>query len=241
MRNVGALPWVVRPIFLRSNKTVHFAAGTLVVAKRGEFHATNASLFNVGYSYHFVPNATHTCPATHTTCNTPQKCCPYGAVSNVSLLGERGATFRMWRSDYSDPTKYTKGEWRHGVYICGGSHHVRVEGLRIERTGGDGICVGAGQAAVDIAVRNVTCDSNYRQGMSVVNVRGLVVEDSVFSRTAGTDPQAGIDIEPSLDYFYETNITFRRCRFLYNTGAAFKISAGHLLNASTFTLLVEDR
>ena len=59
VRNVSGLPWVVRPIFLRSNKVVRFAAGTLVVAKRGEFHATNASLFNVGYSYHFVPNATH--------------------------------------------------------------------------------------------------------------------------------------------------------------------------------------
>ena len=59
VRNVSGLPWVVRPILLRSNKVVRFAAGTLVVAKRGEFHATNASLFNVGYSYHFVPNATH--------------------------------------------------------------------------------------------------------------------------------------------------------------------------------------
>ena len=49
----------MRPIFLGSNKTVRFAAGTLVVAKRGAFHATNASLFNVGYSYNFVPNATH--------------------------------------------------------------------------------------------------------------------------------------------------------------------------------------
>jgi hypothetical protein len=43
-------------------------------------------------------------------------------------------------------------------------------------------------------------------------VRDVVVEDSTFSRTLGTDPQAGIDIEPSLDYFDETNITIRRCR-----------------------------
>ena len=43
---------------------------------------------------------------------------------------------------------------------------------------------------------------------SQVNVRGLVVTDSTFSRTVGTDPQSGVDIEPDLDYFYETNITF---------------------------------
>lgn len=63
----------------------------------------------------------------------------------------------------------------------------------------------------------------HRQGMSVVNARDLVVEDSIFSRTAGTDPQAGVDIEPSLDYFAETNITFRRCSFIQNKGSAFKI------------------
>jgi hypothetical protein len=74
-----------------------------------------------------------------------------------------------------------------------------------------------------------------------VNVRGLVVTDSTFSRTVGTDPQSGVDIEPDLDYFYETNITFSRCKFLENLGSAFKISAGRLLNFSApFTVLVED-
>ena len=101
VRNVSGRPWVVRPIFLRSNKTVRFAAGTLVLAKRGEFHAKNDSLFSIGYSYHFN--------CTKGTCG-PHKCCASGAVSNVSLLGERGATLRMWRSDYADPTKYTKAE-----------------------------------------------------------------------------------------------------------------------------------
>ena len=98
-----------------------------------------------------------------------------------------------------------------------------------------------------------------------MNVRGLVVTDSTFSRTVGTDPQSGVDIEPDLDYFYETNITFSklsrsrwhlgcilprvpaislrtgRCKFLENLGSAFKISAGRLLNFSApFTVLVED-
>ena len=71
----------------------------------------------------------------------------------------------------------------------------------------------------------------------------MVVEDSIFSRTHGTDPQGGIDIEPSAGHpwFHETNITFRRCSFLYNQASAFMIDAGDLLNTSTaFTLLVED-
>ena len=35
--------------------------------------------------------------------------------------------------------------------------------------GGDGICLGAKNVAVDVVVRNVTCDRNYRQGMSIIN------------------------------------------------------------------------
>lgn len=53
--------------------------------------------------------------------------------------------------------------------VLGGSSHIHIEGLRIELTGGDGISIGAGMAAVDVVVRNVTCDRNYRQGMSVIN------------------------------------------------------------------------
>ena len=98
VRNGSGRPWVVRPIFLRSNKTLRFAADTLVVAKRDEFHAKNASLFNVGYNYHYNctsgPTTAHCGPVAIT-----HKCCVSGAVSNVSLRGERGATLRMWRGD----------------------------------------------------------------------------------------------------------------------------------------------
>lgn len=224
VRNVSGLPWIIRPVFLRSNQTVRFGSNTLVLAKRGEFHAKNDALLNIG-----CPDDDHGHLCQH-------------RIINVTLQGEPGTTLRMWRSDYSNSSLYTKAEWRHGLNIAGGSSGIHIEGLRIELTGGDGICIGDGQnPSVDVVVQNVTCDQNYRQGMSVVNVRGLVVSDSTFSRTVGTDPQSGVDIEPDLDSFYESNITFRRCNFLKNLGSAFKISAGRLLNFSyPFTLLVEE-
>eukprot|EP01052_Picozoa_sp_SAG31_P013901 SAG31_NODE_848_length_11534_cov_8.897463_11_plen_504_part_00 len=221
VRNVSGLPWTIQPVFLRSNTTVRFAAGSLVVARRGAFHAKNDSLINIG------------CATVGATCPT---------VTNVSLVGGLGATLRMWREDYANPKLYSKAEWRHGVSVAGGSQHVRIEGLRIELTGGDGICLGDGSApSVDTLIRHVHCDRNYRQGLSVVNVRDLVVEDSRFTRTVGTDPQSGCDIEPSHNSFFESNLTFRRCGFFENLGTAFKVNAGVMLNYSApFTLLVED-
>ena len=118
VRNVSGQPWIITPVFLRSNQTVRFGAGALVLAKRGEFHSKTASLLNLG-----CPDASH-------------GLCHRASPTNVSLLGEPGATLRMWRSDYGNQSLYSKAEWRHGVNIAGGSKGVRVEGLTIELTGG---------------------------------------------------------------------------------------------------------
>ena len=118
VRNVSGLPWIITPVFLRSNQTVRFGARALVLAKRGEFHSKTASLLNLG-----CPDASH-------------GLCHRASPTNVSLLGEPGATLRMWRSDYGNLSLYSKAEWRHGVNIAGGSKGVRVEGLTIELTGG---------------------------------------------------------------------------------------------------------
>ena len=137
-------------------------------------------------------------------------------------------------------------------------------GLRVERGVGDG-----SSPAVDVVVRDVVCDRNYRQGMSVVrhhrayrrvvsrwlrlhtdartasqvNVRGLVVTDSTFSRTVGTDPQSGVDIEPDLDYFYETNITFSKLsRSRWHLGCILpRVLASGLHSSKSASDIVADR
>ena len=49
-----------------------------------------------------------------------------------------------------------------------------------------------------MVIRDVVCDRNYRLGIAVINVENLLVENCVLENSAGTDPQAGIDLEPDL-------------------------------------------
>ena len=161
LRDHGA-PWAVRPLWIRRDDlTVTFAAGVVLLAKRGEFHAPVLSLLAVA------------------------------GARNVTLRGLPGAgrggmpTLRMWKQDYANESLYSKAEWRHGLWIgrrkasphptppslhsptplltpaprppqgsgcpagenCGAqrpTQSCRVEGLRIEASGGDGACSPAG-------------------------------------------------------------------------------------------------
>ncbi len=60
-------------------------------------------------------------------------------ISNVTLCGYR-ATLRMWKKDYQS-APYEKSQWRHALELRNFTG-VRVLGLRIESSGGDGIYVG---------------------------------------------------------------------------------------------------
>lgn len=178
----SARTWIVRPLHLtRNDTTLVFAPGALVLAKENEFHGPNDNLF--------AAFATH----------------------NLTISGYR-ATWRMRRADYNNSKLYSKSEGRHGLNLMGCRDTI-VEGLRIELSGGDGISVWKGHkwspqgrvdfcpyrndvqcACVHLLIRDVVCDRNYRQGMSVMLAENLAVENSIFSRTAGTLPAAGLDI-----------------------------------------------
>ena len=64
--------------------------------------------------------------------------------------------------------------------------------LSIEQTGGDGIYV---DQCVRVHIRDVRADGNYRQGMSIIGAKHMLVERCNFSNTNGTAPSAGVDIE----------------------------------------------
>ena len=138
------------------------------------------------------------------------------SCTNVTIRGGEGSTLRMWKKDYQGPD-YKHGEWRYALRIhkC---KNVLVEGLTIVESGGDGI----GVTGTDITIRNCVCDRNHRQGMSVFNVRNLLVENCVFSNTQGTPPQAGVDIEPDSAGERLENVVFRNCKSFGNAGAGFE-------------------
>ena len=186
-------PWVTRPLFVRSNnQEIVIEKGVELVAKRGEFLGLNDCLF---------------------TCRN---------VTNVTIRGY-GALWRMHRADY-DAKPYAKGEWRHSLAILG-SDHVTVEGLTLLESGGDGVYIatGAGYRQVgppptDIVLRDLVCDRHYRQGISVISARRLLIERCVMKNTFGTPPAAGIDFEPNDKDEELVDCTMRDCTLVNNQG-----------------------
>jgi hypothetical protein len=191
VENMGS-PWIVTPIQLASNQEIVFEEGVEILAKRGEFHHKNASLFSAR------------------------------GVENVTLRGY-GATFRMWQEDYDNPDLYSKAEWRHCVQIRG-SRNVSVFGLTLRDSGGDGIYVGRGgdlDTNFDVHIKDVVCDNNYRQGISVITAEDLLIEDTIMRNTSGTPPQAGIDFEPNRPEERLVNVVMRNCLTENNNSAGY--------------------
>lgn len=110
------------------------------------------------------------------------------SVSNVqifggSLVGERKGHLG------------NGGEWGMGLDVRDSSA-VTVVGTVARDAWGDGFYIG-GKANSDIHFCGVVADGNRRNGMSIVAAKGMTVLSSRFINTAGTSPQAGLDIEPN--------------------------------------------
>jgi hypothetical protein len=103
--------------------------------------------------------------------------------------------------------------------------------LRIAETGGDGIYLGVATRGVpcrDVVIRRVECVANNRQGISVISVDGLLIEDCVLRDTFGTAPQSGIDFEPNGADEQISNVVMRRVTSENNAGDGFQFYLGNL-------------
>jgi parallel beta-helix repeat protein len=129
-----------------------------------------------------------------------------------SLLGER--------------TTHTGsgGEWGMGVNIVN-SHNVVVEGMTIKNMWGDGIYVGGSSPSTNISICSVIADNHRRNAISIVTANGVVVKNSTFQNTNGTNPMAGIDLEPNTGGSV-SNVNVSGCKFLGNASVGILIYAG---------------
>ena len=195
-----AAPWAVTPLTLRSDLELVLAEGVEIVAKAGAFLPKGDSLMRAAN------------------------------VENLTIRGEgAGATLRMRKPEYWE-APYEKSEWRHGLSILS-SKNVKIENLRIAETGGDGIYLGVATRGVpcrDVVIRRVDCVANNRQGISVISVDGLLIEDCVLRDTFGTAPQSGIDFEPNRDDEQISNVVMRRVLAENNAGDGFQFYLGNL-------------
>ena len=195
-------PWITDKIRLASNQEIVFEKGVEIVAKKGAFLGRGDALFSL-------------------IC-----------VSNVTLRGY-GATLRMRRSDYDAPP-YAKAEWRHALNIQSCAN-IRVLGLTLTESGGDGIylgCQGEQGPNRDVLIRDVVCEKNYRQGISVISAENLLIENTVMRDTAGTAPEAGIDFEPNRSGERLKNCVMRNCVTSNNRGDGYDLYLPNLTRAS---------
>ena len=209
--NVGK-PWIVRPIRLESNQAIVFEKGVVVEAKRGEFKGRNDSLFSIKEK------------------------------EDVVLRGH-GAMLRMHRADYDDPELYPKAEWRHVLSIRS-SKNVEIHGLTLALSGGDGIYLGVSKRGVpdeNIVIKDVVCDRNYRQGISVIAARNLLIENTVMRNTDGTAPRAGIDFEPNHATEELVNCVMRNCVSENNAGSGYTFYLPNLrANSAPISIRLEN-
>ena len=184
-------PWIVDKIQLASDQELYFENDCVILAKRGAFKGKSDSLFTARLK------------------------------QNVTLNGN-GATFRMWKADYHTDA-YAKAEWRNCLSILSCTN-VKVYGLTLADSGGDGIYLGVAKSGVtntNVHIKDVICDGNNRQGISVISAENLLIEDTVLKNTSGTAPQAGIDFEPNHPGEKIVNCVMRNCITENNVGGAY--------------------
>ncbi len=140
-------------------------------------------------------------------------------AENITVRGY-GARLRMHKADYQSKD-YEKAEWRMTLDFSG-CKNIRVEGLSLENSGGDGIYVGATDErpwCEDMVIRDVLCWNHHRQGISVISAVNLLIENCTLVGTRGTAPQAGIDLEPNRAEEKLVNVVVRNCAMANNAGA----------------------
>ena len=196
-------PWFATPLMCRKTKTIRFEDGAWIVAKRGEFKGVGDTLITLD------------------------------ACRGVKILGTGPdrCGFRMWRDDYMTTNLYEQSEHRMGITLRS-CEDVLIEGVASNESGGDGLYIANrgrnSEPCRNVTVRNCVFDRNCRQGVSVISVDGLLMENVVMSNTRGRPPQGGIDFEPNANKEMLSRIVMRNCRAEGNAGGGFGFSPNFL-------------
>ena len=197
-------PWIVgKTLLLVSNQEIVFEEGVELLAKKGCFKGKTDCLLRLRN------------------------------IQNVTLRGEgKGATLKMRKADYHT-AEYEKAEWRHCVSILS-SQNLKILNLNMVESGGDGIYLGIATQnswPENIVIKDVVCDGNNRQGISVISGVNVLVENVRMINTKGTAPEAGIDFEPNRANEPIRNFVMRNCETRNNAGAGYEMYLPNMATA----------
>jgi len=132
------------------------------------------------------------------------------SVAGASQVTILGGTLQGDRSGHSG----TEGEWGMGLSIQN-SRQVTVRGMVARDCWGDGFYI---SASAEVSLTEVLAQHNRRNGLSVTSCDGLTVRDSEFRESKGTEPEAGLDIEPNPGETVR-RVLITGCRFIDNAGS----------------------
>jgi len=155
-------------------------------------------------------------------------------VRNGSITG--GATIRMTNIVPNGT------EGRHGIQLYNVDGYT-IAGLTLENLQGDGIIVSTLSSigiSQDVTIQDVVIDDAFRNGISVISVRGLLIDNSVIINTSGTSPQAGIDFEPNLNSQRIVDVTIRNTIFAGNGNDGILFAVVEDLEPEPISVLIDN-
>ena len=122
------------------------------------------------------------------------------------------------------------GEWGMGIGIYG-SDNISIINPQIYNCWGDGIYIGVAENknCRNISVTNGILKFNRRNGISIIGVKGLKLEDCYIGNSDGTLPMCGIDIEPNAPKNEIKDIVFRNIITKDNPGSGIQVDVGNLM------------
>ncbi len=198
VENVGK-PWYVRTIHIPSNIEIVFQKGVRVHMDRTwkNWGKRNSDVFRIW-------NAT-----------------------NVVLKGETSNPADVVIGQYHDlrdRARHCKTYGGSGICVENGGN-ICIKNLRVAENSMDGLVLGGLKLSPkNVYIENVDLDSNFRQACSPCAAHGLYFKNVTFRRTAGAEPLAGVDLEPSEYNQSNSEIYFFDCTFEGNMGGGLLFS-----------------
>jgi len=127
----------------------------------------------------------------------------------------------------------TTGEWGMGIGIRGSSN-ITIYGPNVTNCWGDGIYLGQlyGKGHnKNIVIKDAYLRKNRRDGISIISVDGLLVENIYAGYTDGTSPRTGINFEPNNPECELKNVVINNPRTENNGSRGIQINAKHMLGS----------
>ena len=206
-------PWIVTPLFARSNQMVVFEKGVELVAKKGEFKGLNACLFSCMGVTNVVISG-------------------YGATFRMHKPDYYAPPYKKGEWRHTLKICGSRNITAEGLTLLesgGDGVYLSIIGGKTEL------------APTDVVLRDLVCDRHHRQGMSVTAARRLLIERCVLKNTRGGPPEAGIDFEPNVADEELIDCVMRGCTIENNHGNGIDLCLMQLdATSKPVSITVED-